>query len=202
MEFHELVELVRSRRKVETFEQRAVPSEKWRRILDCVLTDPTVAFNHRWSFLVLDDEESRGQFWTAEDPNGEWWRDGLLSIYSSPTVIMALANRSKSASRTPSQNGSDDDGALLAARTWEFASGTFRLLFSLASVEEGLGAFFIGLQRPETLRVQFGIPEEFYAIGAIIVGYPLPVVPPPAIRPNPDVINNDIHHGRWGVHPS
>ena len=58
------------------------------------------------------------------------------------------------------------------------------------------------MERAAALREAFAIPQEYDALGAILVGYPSPVNQVPEIRPTHGQQMQDVHHGRWGVHPS
>jgi hypothetical protein len=127
----EFLDPLHSRHATEEFEDRSVPPDVWGHILEVVLTDPIVAFTHRWSFLVLDQSDACRKFWAAKDPNRAWWRNGMMSVYRATLVILAMVNPLSVGSADLSNGETLEHNALhhqVQSARWEFDLGAFSLL--------------------------------------------------------------------------
>jgi hypothetical protein len=127
----------------------------------------------------------------------------MTSVYRAPLVILAMVSPLSDWSADLSNSETLEHNALRhQSARWEFDLSAFSLLLSLAVANERLGIFRFRVERAAALREAFAIPQEYDAVGAILVGYPLPVNQVPEIRPTHGQQMQDVHLGRWGVHPN
>ena len=72
------------------------------------------------------------------------------------------------------------------------------LLMLLSAVDAGLGACFFGIAMEQipAYRESFGVPESFFPIGGISVGYSRE--PPRDLSHRRKPLSQTVHKGRWG----
>jgi nitroreductase len=171
MEFREVV---RHRRMVRRFDQRAVPRQIVDRILDVGRRAPSAGFSQGLELLVLDTPETVAAFWDlTHDPEFGWDRD---EVAAGPTVIVVpLPDARRYVERYSQPDkiafGMDDE-ASWPVRFWDIDAAMASMLMLLAAVEEGLGGWFFGITHGEReLLDRFGVPSHLRAIGILGFGY-------------------------------
>jgi nitroreductase len=174
MEFRDIL---KRRRMVHAFEQRAVPPEVVRRVMETVLRAPSAGYTQGNEFLVLDRPEATGRFWEiTTDPR--WPREPEEIAAAPPVLVLPLSNEAAYLARY-SQPDKAEFG-LQTAKTWpvpywDLDAAMAVMLILLAAIDEGLGGWFFGLTYGvETLLQELGIPAGFKPIGAVGLGYPAP----------------------------
>jgi len=183
---------------VREYTDQALPAEVVEKILASALRAPSAGFSQGWGFLALTQPADRARFWRLIP-----FMDQFPSMQKAPLVVVALSNKSVYLDRyaEADKGWTDRSEAHWPVPYWDIDTGMAALLMLLTSVDEGLGACFIGIQ-PEQIpafRAEFGVPDEYNPIGAVIVGYRAESSGPPGSgvtrrrREPADV----IHHGHW-----
>jgi nitroreductase len=202
MEFRELV---RRRHMVRDYDpDRPVPPEIRERILEHALHAPSAGFSQGWAFLVLETPEDRALFWRATTPPEaeEQMSDWLRRMRRAPLIIVTLSHKAGYLRRyaEPDKGWTDEDEARWAAPYWDIDTGMAALLMLLTVTDEGLAACFSGITPAEhpAFHEEFGVPDEYHAIGALTIGYPgSEDRPSPSLQRGRRAVDEVVHRGRW-----
>lgn len=200
----EFSELLKRRKSVRSYEQRAVPRDVLDRVLATVIHAPSAGFTQGNEYLILDDPAAVADFWTlTADPADPLTPERRLLL--PPVLILPLANRQAYLDRY-SQPDKASAGMQQAeswpAPYWDIDAGMASMLVLLAAVDEGLGAWFFGISSGERAVLdRFGVPSQFRPIGVIALGYPAQsdpasaVASPTRIRRRP--VETLLHRNGW-----
>jgi len=181
------VELLKNRRAIRDFEDRAVPMEVVNAILQDSTLAPSASNNQPCKFVVVhcrktikalsDDskanllkDNAEGKIKLNPDYIAFLKNDQFNVFYNAPCVIYVVG---------PGTVGSLDVDAALA---------TSYIMFSAA--DRGLGTCWVALGanvRDPKLRAELGIPETSRIVAPIILGYPK-AIPAASERHAPDVL--------------
>jgi nitroreductase len=184
---------------VRDYTDQALPAGAVEKILASALRAPSAGFSQGWGFLALTQEPDRARFWPLIP-----FMDQFPSMHKAPLIVVALSNKSVYLDRyaEADKGWTDRSESHWPVPYWDIDTGMAALLMLLSAVDEGLGACFIGIQ-PEQIpafRAEFGVPEEYNPIGAVVVGYRAESSGPPGSgvtrrRREPGDV---IHRGYWG----
>jgi len=195
MDFQQVVD---RRRMVRNFADKPVPPEIVERLLQNALHAPSAGFSQGWAFLVLQDEEETGRFWDAVFPR-EREKFRWAGMFSAPVIIVPLSHKRAYLDRyaEPDKRWTDRDENRWPVPYWDIDTGFASLLMLLTAVDEGLGALFFGIFKPDDFRAAFGVPDEYVPIGAIALGYPAPDKPAHSLKRGRRPVDDVVHRGRW-----
>ena len=169
MQFNELLE---KRRSVRDFEDRDVPVELIREIINDSIKAPNAGNMQLWRFIIINNKE-----WIKKlsdlnkktilddirrNPRSPYkgYEDGLSDeafnvFYNAPCLVYIIG--------TTKAGTIDVDCALLGA------------YFMLAAADRGLGTCWVAqggeIKDPEVLK-EIGLPENYKIVAPIILGYP------------------------------
>ena len=156
----EFFEVLRRRRSVRRFQNRAVPRELVEGLLEAAFLSPS-SFNRRpWHFIVVDDREKLRALSKA--------KPGASGLATAPIAIVVTADGSRSDVWV-------EDASIAAEH------------IQLAAFELGLGAFWVQIRNrnhderrtaEEYVRELLGIPPNYRVLCIIGVGYPAEKKPP------------------------
>jgi len=200
----EFSEVVRRRRMVRDFDPRPLPPEHVQQILAHAQRGPSSGFTQGFEFLVFEGAAETERFWTAVP----WWQDPFWDgAKRAPLIIIpfgqeaAYVNRYKAADKAAVGRQS---GADFPAPYWFIDTAFAAMLMLLTAVDAGLGAFYfsIGPTNKEIplFRAALGIPDTYYPIGTIAIGYPAANEKPAqssATRLRRRAAETVIHRGQW-----
>jgi nitroreductase len=199
MEFREVL---RHRRMVRTFERRPVPREIIDRLLDAARRAPTAGFSQGVDLVVLDTLEAVVRFWeVTEDPRFPL-EQGDLEV-GPPVIVLAFSDPARYLARYSEPDkiefGLDTADAWPVA-FWDTDAAMACMVLLLAAVEEGLGAWFFGIDHGEAeLRAELGVPEGRNLVGIVGLGYAAATerqTGSAASRPRRP-FEEQVHRGRW-----
>ncbi len=167
------LENILTRRSIRRFEDRPIPPDTVRRLLDALYASPSAMDARPWHFVVADDRAALRRL-ERELPHCEMLREAPLGI---------LVCGDPSLERAPGFWPQDCSAA------------TQNLL--LAAHALGLGAVWVGLYpmetRMEAVRRAFGVPPPVVPFALAAIGHP-------AERPpREDRFDaQKLHHNQWG----
>jgi nitroreductase len=195
----EFQDVLRRRRMVRRYDpDRPVPADVVDRIVRNGLRAPSAGFSQGWGFLVLDTPDDVGRFRDAVRPeqHADRW---FAANVEAPLLIVPHSNKDVYLDRyARSDKGfTDRSDAWWPAPYWDIDTGFASLLMLLTAVDAGLGACFFGIpiDRIEAYREAFGVPAQFFPIGAISVGYS--AEPPRDLSKHRRPRDEVVHRGRW-----
>ena len=180
------------------FESRPVPAETVDRLLRNALHAPSAGFSQGWAFLVLQTEEETGRFWDAVFPQ-ERAKFRWAGMFKAPVIIVPLSHKQGYLDRyaEADKGWTDRDENRWPVPYWDIDTGFASLLMLLTAVDEGLGALFFGIFKPDAFRAAFGVPDAYVPIGAIALGYPAPDEPSPSLKRGRRGVDDVVHWGKW-----
>jgi nitroreductase len=196
----EFQDVIRKRKMVRSFEDRAIDPAIVERLLANAQRAPSAGFSQGWGFLVLEGPDAK-RYWDELWPKERRAEFGWPDMFNAPLIIVCLSNKSQYLARyaMPDKGWTDRDEKRWPVPYWDVDTGMAALNILLTAVDAGLGAVFFGVPDQAKLRRVFGVPEEYTAVGTIAVGHPKP-----KDRPSPSLKNvgrraagDVVHRGRW-----
>lgn len=197
----EFARLVRGRRMTRAYTSERVPAESVDRILDLARRGPSAGKTESLHFLVLEGADVT-RYWDTtlapeKRPTFPW-----PQLLDAPVLIIpwiepgAYVRRYAEPDKQSTGLGANE--AAWPVPYWWVDGGAAAMTVLLAVEDEGLGALLFGLfEHEEAVRVEFGVPPGYRAIGAISVGHPAPDRPSmSAGRRRPD-FGEVVHRGGW-----
>lgn len=195
----EFQDVVGRRRMVRNFSPRPLPASAVERILANAVRAPSAGFTQGWSFLVFEGGEEAARFWEISFPPER--REGFRwpGLFAAPLVIVPLSCEQAYLDRyaEADKGWTDRDPNRWPVPYWHIDTGFASMLMLLTAVDEGLGALFFGIFRPEEIREAFGVPGSYTPIGAIAIGYPAPDEPSPSLERGRRALDDVVHRGHW-----
>jgi nitroreductase len=177
---------------------KPVPPGTVDRIVDAMLRAPSAGFTQGTALLVLDQPDQLSAFTRAATPprDVDNW---LAANVRAPVLIIPFSNKDAYLDRyaEADKGFTDRSDAWWTAPYWDIDAGMAAMLGLLASVDEGLGACFFGVEisTVPTIRDAFGVPTNFHPIGVISVGYANEPARDLSSRRRPR--STLVHRGRW-----
>jgi len=169
-----LLEIIRSRRSIRSYESKEVPREVLERLVEAARWAPSGSNLQPWQFVIVTDEERRREV-------GRWARFLFVKshhVSEAPAVIVICGNP-----RSPFYLV---DCALAGAN----------ILMEATAL--GLGTCWIGAFNEERIKEVLGIPPNLRVVALITVGYPAENPSPPPRIPLEEV----LHWEGYGGGPS
>lgn len=200
----ELRDLIRRRRMIRKFEQKPIPDDVLRRVLEVARHAPSGGFSQGFDFIVLAKPEELEWFYrTTDDPTDPEPFPGRQPDLAPACLILPFTNKRRYLDRYAQpdkvQFGMDKEENW-PIPSWTVDTSMAIMLILLAAVDEGLGAwyFFISRGEDDVMR-ELGIPSSCQLLGVIALGYPSPHETPVGSvftrrrRPFEEM----FHFGRW-----
>ena len=147
----EVMEAIKKRRSIRAYEEREIPEEKLRSVLEAARLAPSANNRQNWKFIVVKDKGTREKLAEAAHSQG--------FVGEAPVVIIAC--------------GTDP--------TYRMSGGQLSCPVDLAiaidhmtlkAVEEDLGTCWIGAFDAEAVKKILGIPENVAVVALLPLGYP------------------------------
>jgi nitroreductase len=197
-------ELVHRRRMIRAFEQKPIPEDALRSVLEVARHAPSGGFSQGFDFVVLTQPEELAWFYrTTDDPTDPEPFPGRQPDLAPACLILPITNKrvylDRYAKPDKIQFGMDKEENW-PIPSWTVDTSMAIMLILLAAVDESLGAwyFFISRGEEEVMR-ELGIPSSCQLLGVIALGYPSPSDLPRgsvfAKRRRP--FDDMVHFGRW-----
>jgi nitroreductase len=196
----EFEDVLRRRRMVRNFDDRALPREVVERIVANGLRAPSAGFTQGWAFLVLEGREETERYWAAafSDPEGRR-RFRWQGLFSAPLLVVVLSNKDAYLDRyaEPDKGHVDRDERRWLVPYWDVDAGFAALLMLLTAVDLSLGALFFAVADHDRFRAAFGVPAAYTPVGTVAIGYPLPDEPSRSLARGRKPLADVVHWGRW-----
>ncbi|MBA2773798.1 MAG: nitroreductase family protein [Nocardioidaceae bacterium] len=199
----EFQQVVNGRRMVRNYSDEPVDPHVVDRILTNALHAPSAGFSQGWAFLLLDTTEDVQRFWAATTPddNEDEPDSWLRGMQSAPVVVVPLACKQAYLDRyaEPDKGWTDKDEDRWPVPYWDIDTGMAALLMLQTVTDEGLGACFFGIPKPqrEAFRSEFAVPETYSPIGAISIGHRAPDTLSPSLKRGRTPLSDVVHRGTW-----
>lgn len=188
----EFTDVVRRRRMVRDFEDRAIEADIVERILTNSLRGPSAGFTQGVDLLVLEGRAETSRFWVAsiaEDAAHSRW----TGMRNAPVIVVVVADSGAYRRRF----GEPDKASRLDVPWWLVDASFAAMLMLLGAVDVGLGASFFRVNDPVNVRREFGIPEAHDVVGAVAIGHPGNVRPSRSAARGRRPATEAVHKGNW-----
>lgn len=184
----------------------AIPKEVVERILDNAQRGPSSGYSQGFDFLVFDGQEMTNIFLRHLASEEESHEPSEIEdeVVNAPLVIVPLAHSQAYARRylEPDKKHfgrkSEEDWP---APYWFIDTAFASMLVLLTAVDAGLGAYYFSIgptsKSIPIFKKAFGIPDEYYPIGAIAIGYPGESKPSPSLKRGKRPKSEVMHFGKW-----
>jgi nitroreductase len=201
MEFHDVV---LRRRMIRKFEQKPIPDDVLKRVLEVARHAPSGGFNQGFDFIVLVKPEELDWFYrTTDDPTDPDPFPGREPELAPACIVLPFANKrlylDRYAQPDKIQFGMDKEENW-PVPFWTVDTSMAIMLILLAAVNEGLGAWYFGITRgQEDVMRDLGVPPSCEMLGVIALGFSSAADAPRssayARRRRP--FEEMFHFGRW-----
>ena len=201
MEFRDAI---RRRRMIRRFEQKPIPEDVLNRVLESARHAPSGGFSQGFDFIVLAKPAELEWFYrTTDDPTDPESFPGREPSVAPACIVLPFANKrlylDRYAQPDKIQFGMDREENW-PVPFWTVDTSMAIMLILLAAVDEGLGAWYLGITRGEQDVIrELGVPPSCTMLGVIALGYPsaedIPRSALFASRRRP--FGEMFHTGRW-----
>jgi nitroreductase len=147
----DVLEAIRTRRSIRSYESRPVEKEKLMDVLEAARLSPSATNGQPWSFIVVTDREVKERLRSSY---GKDW------FVSAPVIVVACA--------LPDQAWVRHDGE----EYWKVDVSIAMQDLILAAWEQGLGTCWIGAFREDEAKKALGIPRNVRVVALTPLGYP------------------------------
>jgi nitroreductase len=147
----DVIEAIRKRRSVRTYQKKPVPQEKLEKILEAARLAPSARNSQSHTFVIVKDDQLRKEL--AKKGTSESF------IGAAPVIIVAVAL--------------DPEYVMpggVPAHPVDIAIALDHM--TLVAVEEGLGTCWIGAFYQDRVKQILSIPEKYKVVALLSLGYP------------------------------
>jgi nitroreductase len=171
----DVMEAIRTRRSVRSYEDRPVEEEKLAAVLEAGRLAPSAKNLQEWRFVVVRDAETRKKLMVAAKDQ---------SFVGEAPVVIACCAETDNHVMSCGQLCYPIDVAISIDH------------MTLKAVEEGLGTCWIGAFHEDKAKAVLGIPDEIRVVELLALGYPKYG---DTGRPKSRMAMNEIvHWEKWG----
>ena len=146
----ELQEVIRRRQSVRNYEDKAVPEEKLRRILEAARLAPSASNRQPWKFVVVRDRALRQELVQAAG--------GQDFVGQAPVVIVAVSTMPEYVMNCG-----------VPSHPVDLAIAVCHMM--LVATDEGLGTCWIGRFSQERVKEILKIPEKYRVVALLPLGF-------------------------------
>lgn len=189
--------MLRKRRMVRSFEDRAVDPAQVEVVLGAALRAPSAGFTQGVDLVVLEGPEATARYWDAALPGPERAGFPWPGLLRAPLLVVVVSSE-PAYRRRYAEADKGRAGADFEVPWWHVDAAFAALLLQLAALDAGLGALFFQAHRPGALKTAFGIPDEYAPVGTVAIGHPAPDRPSSSVDRRPRRPAGDVvHRGGW-----
>ena len=147
----ELKEAIRKRQSIRDYEDKPVPEEKLKNVLEAARLAPSANNRQPWKFVIVKERKRRQEL--AQAANGQTF------IGEAPIIIAAVATNVEHIMTCGVPSYAVDLAIAVDHMT-------------LAAVDEGLGTCWIGAFSQQRVKEILGIPAEYRVVTLFPLGFP------------------------------
>jgi nitroreductase len=162
---------------VRKFEQKPIPDDVLKRVLEVARHAPSGGFSQGFDFIVLAKPEELEWFYrTTDDPTDPESFPGREPNVAPACLVLPFANKRLYLDRYSQPDKIEfgmDKEENWPVPFWTVDTAMAIMLILLSAVDAGLGAWYLGITRGEddVLR-ELGVPSSCIMLGVIALGYP------------------------------
>ena len=146
-----VMEVIKQRGSIREYEDRVIPEDKLRNVLEAARLAPSASNRQRWKFVVVREGERRRELSRAAG--------GQTHVATASVVIVAVATMPEYVMRSG-----------VPAHPVDLAIAVDHM--TLAAVDQGLGTCWIGGFYQEEVRSILKIPDNYRVVVLLTLGFP------------------------------
>ena len=167
-----ILDVIRKRRSVRSYQEKPVEEEKLLRVLDAGRLAPSARNRQEWRFVVVTGDEERRKLMKASYDQS--------FVGHAPVTIAAC--------------GTGTDYVMACGQPAYVIDVAIAIdHMTLQAVSEGLGTCWIGQFDEQSVKELLGIPEAVRVVELLTLGYPSGEAGPSFRKPLDDIVS----FGRW-----
>jgi len=147
----EVKEAIQTRRSVRAYQDKEIPEEKIKKVLEAAQSAPSANNRQPWKFIVVKDPQSREKLARAAANQS--------FVGEAPVIIVAVALQPEYVMRCGVPSYPVDLAIAVDHMT-------------LSAVDEGLGTCWIGAFYQDEVRKILNIPEKYKVVALLPLGFP------------------------------
>lgn len=147
----EVKEAIQTRRSVRAYQDKEIPEEKIKKVLEAAQSAPSANNRQPWKFIVVKDPQSREKLARAAANQS--------FVGEAPVIIVAVALQPEYVMRCGVPSYPVDLAIAVDHMT-------------LLAVDEGLGTCWIGAFYQDEVRKILNIPEKYKVVALLPLGFP------------------------------
>ncbi|MEJ7585445.1 MAG: nitroreductase family protein [Acidimicrobiales bacterium] len=198
----ELTEAIARRHMTRAFLPDPIEPGRVDELLDSARRAPSAGNVQSTAFLVLEGREQTARYWAVTLPPARRDRFGWPGLLVAPVLVVVWCSPDDYVTRyaepDKATTGLGSGPAAWATPYWYVDGGMVVQNLLLGAVGAGLGACFFGLFDHEaSVRLAFGVPDRWRALGAVALGHAAPDRLGRSSRRGRAPLDEVIHRGRW-----
>jgi len=179
----EMMTLIQNRRSIRKYEDKSVPAECLRQVLEAVRWSPSWANTQCWEVVVVQDPVVKAQLQAVLPPKGN---PAFNAMVQAPVVLVLCARTGTS--------GFYKEQATTKFGDWMmYDLGIATQSICLMAHSLGLGTVVVGLFDHNKAREVLKVPHGYELVSMIPMGYPTKI----GSAPNRKATTEFVHHDRW-----
>ena len=147
----EVKEAIQTRRSVRAYQDKEIPEEKIKKVLEAARSAPSANNRQPWKFIVVRDPKNREKLTQATASQS--------FVGEAPVIIVAVALQPEYVMRCDVPSYPVDLAIAVDHMT-------------LLAVDEGLGTCWIGAFYQDEVRKILNIPEKYKVVALLPLGFP------------------------------
>jgi nitroreductase len=168
----EVREAIEKRNSIRSYQDKAVPEEKLRRVLEAARLAPSGRNCQDWKFIIVRDDVKRQELGRLSG--------GQYHVHTAPVIIAAVATDPEELMPCGIQASPVNLAIAIDHMT-------------LAAMEEGLGTCWIGAFAQEEVKKALGVPRGMSIISLLTLGFPAEAGRPKSRKKLEDIICYDTY---------
>ena len=167
-------DVLRARRNVREYEDRAIPDEDLERILEAARRTPSSMNQQAWDFVVVTDRDRLHEL-------ARTWRYAAHVASSAATIALVV----------PASDDRDERDTL------HYDIGQVTMSIMLAAADLGIGSGHASIGDQALARSILGVPEDRECAILIALGFPAGRRLEPMTHPKRRVFEDVVHREHW-----
>jgi len=178
----DLMEIIKGRRSIRSYQDREVPEKAINRILEAVQWSPSWANTQCWEIVVVKDQANKERLQATLPKTNPAFK----AIVQAPVVLVVCGRLNSSGYYKGQVTTKHGDWFM-------FDLGIATQSICLTAYEQGLGTVIVGLFDHDKAKEVVGLPDGYEVVAMVPVGYPAKDSPAPKRRE----ISEFVHYEKF-----
>jgi nitroreductase len=176
----ELMEIIKGRRSVRSYQEKEIPEDALNRILESVKWSPSWANTQCWEIIVIKDPQVKERVQAILPKTNP----ATKHFAESPVILALCAKKASSGYYKGEVTTKFGDWML-----YDLGIATQSICLTAHSL--GIGTVVVGLFEHDKVAKELGVPEGYELVSLIPLGYPTKETNPPKRREISEFVHYD-----------